>query len=322
MSTLRIAHFSDTHVLALRGATPGQFLSKRFTGAVNLAMARSRHYRVEIFERLLAAIAAAAPDHTLCSGDLVNLALEAEFKRVFGLLDAVFPAGRLTVVPGNHDAYAKDAVVEGLFERHFGQWQPRDVDLGAPRLGDPGRADVGSVYPVVRALDGLYVVGLTTAVTSPVFMATGTVGEAQLDGLEQAFRRPEAKGRFRLLMLHHPLLPDPARPFDHLRRLTDADRLLARLWALGADGPQLVVHGHNHVFKRNALPGSPVPIIQVASASRSGSKHRAEFNIYVIEDGALTAIERHIHDPATETFVPCDEAGVPLASGGTHRAAS
>lgn len=313
MSTLRIAHFSDTHVLSLRGASPAQFLNKRFTGAVNLAMARSRHYRVEIFERLLGAIAEAEPDHTLCTGDLVNLALESEFERVHTLLDEVFPAGSLTLVPGNHDAYAKDAVVAGLFEKHFGKWQPRDVDVG----------DTGSVYPVVRVKDGLYIVGLSTAIPSPAFMATGTVGDVQLDGLERAFRRVEAKSRFRLLMLHHPLLPDPSRPLDHMRRLTDAERLIARLWACGERGPQLVVHGHNHVFKRNALPGGPVPIIQVASASRSGSKHRAEFNIYVIEDGELAAIERHIHEPETGAFVPCDEAGQPLGTGkGRGRAAS
>ena len=66
--------------------------------------------------------------------------------------------------------------------------------------------------------------------------------------------------------------------------------------------PDLVVHGHNHEFKRMVLLGTDVPIIQVGSASRAGSKKRAEFNVYVVEDGTLTAIERHIHDPETGTF--------------------
>jgi hypothetical protein len=78
-------------------------------------------------------------------------------------------------------------------------------------------------------------------------------------------------------------------------------------------GHQLVVHGHNHEFKRMALPGGS-PVIQVGSASRSGTRHRAEFNVYCIEDGQLARIERHIHDPATGQFVPCDEAGEPLAA--------
>ncbi|MCB9522210.1 MAG: metallophosphoesterase [Myxococcales bacterium] len=301
MSVLRVAHFSDTHVLSLRGARPGQFLNKRWSGAVNLALARSRHYRVEIFEQLLDAVAEAEPDHTVCTGDLVNLALEPEFQRVHRLLEEVFPPQTLTLVPGNHDYYAKDAVANGLFERYFQAWQPRDVTV-------PGAQQ----YPVCRVLDGLYVVGLSTAIPTPVFMATGRVGEAQLDAMEQAFRRKEAKDRFRLLILHHPLLPEPARPMDNMRRLTDAEALIARLWKAGERGPQLVVHGHNHEFKRMQLPGTPVPIVQVASASRSGKKRRAEFNIYVIRDGALAGIERHIHEPESGRFVRCDEAGSPL----------
>ena len=47
---------------------------------------------------------------------------------------------------------------------------PRDVTV-------PGAQQ----YPVCRVLDGLYVVGLSTAIPTPVFMATGRVGEAQLD---------------------------------------------------------------------------------------------------------------------------------------------
>ncbi len=300
MNERRIAHFSDTHVLAIRGARARQFLSKRWTGAVNLALARSRHYRVEIFEQLLCALAEAAPDHTLCTGDLVNLALEPEFERVHALIDEVFPRETLTLVPGNHDYYAKDAVADGLFERHFAPWQPHDA----------GQDD--AAYPVCRVTDELFVVGLSTAIPTPVFMATGQVGPDQLERLEAAFRRPEAKHRFRVLMLHHPLLPEPARPMDSMRRLMDAEALIARLWKLGERGPQLVVHGHNHEFKRMQLPGTPVPIVQVASASRSGKAHRAEFNIYVVRDQQLAAIERHIHDPETGRFVRCDELGQPL----------
>lgn len=295
--SIRIAHFSDTHVLSLEGVGPGRFLNKRWTGALNLALNRSRHYRVEIFEALLDAVSAQAPDHSICTGDLVNLALEPEFERVAALLVAHFGADALTLVPGNHDAYCKDAVDADLFARHFGRWQPR---LGS------------DAYPVERVIDGVYILGLSTAVPTPVFIANGTLGPVQVGHVKPAFEQTEAKNRFRILMLHHPLFPEPKRRLDTMRRLTDADTLLSTLADLGRDGPQLVVHGHNHEFKRMALPGG-APVIQVASASRSGETHHAEFNIYVIEDGRLAAIERHIHDPSTHRFVPCDEHGAPLA---------
>ena len=61
-----------------------------------------------------------------------------------------------------------------------------------------------------------------------------------------------------------------------------------------------------------SVPGSKVPIVQVASASRSGKKHRAEFNVYVITDGVLAAIERYIHQPDSGQFLRCNEAGQPI----------
>jgi 3',5'-cyclic AMP phosphodiesterase CpdA len=68
----RIAHFSDTHVLSLEGATAREFLDKRATGAVNLASNRAKQYRVELFEKLLEALVAPRPDHTVCTGDLAR----------------------------------------------------------------------------------------------------------------------------------------------------------------------------------------------------------------------------------------------------------
>jgi 3',5'-cyclic AMP phosphodiesterase CpdA len=300
MTTLRIAHFSDTHVLAVRGSSPARFLNKRVTGAINLALNRAKHYRVEIFERLLAAISDADVDHTICTGDLVNLALEPEFDRVQGMLAEAFPDDALTLVPGNHDYYARDAVEAGLFERYFGRWQPRDIEVGE------------GAYPVVRLRDGLAVVGLSTGEATPVFMATGTIGDRQLGALSTILRREELKDRFVVLALHHPLLPDPSRPLDRMRRLTDADRLVSALWDARKRPPGLVIHGHNHEFLRQAVPGTGIPLIQVASGSRLHGERVAEFNVYVVEDGTLTGIERHVLDPEKLVFNARGEDGTPI----------
>lgn len=302
MSTVRIAHFSDTHVLALDGVGPRQFLNKRLTGAVNLALNRSKHYQVEVFERLLNAVVDAAPDHSVCTGDLVNLALEPEFTRVQGLLADRFAADALTVVPGNHDYYVKDAVVDGRFERFFEPWLSSDI--GEPYDG---------AYPVSRLLPGVAIVGLNSAIITPVFMAGGVVAQDQLNRMAGLFADPVVEDRFRMLLLHHPLLPEPARRFDAMRRLGNAAQVIDAIHGCGERGPQLVVHGHNHVYKEMKVPGTEVPIIQVASASRSGvGKYAAEFNIYVIRDGQLLDIERHIHERSTGRFIPCNRSGQPL----------
>jgi len=309
--TIRVAHFSDTHVLSLRGVGPGRFLNKRWTGAVNLALNRARHYRTEVFAQLLEAVAALDVDHAVCTGDLVNLALEPEFEQVAGMLREVFGPDELTVVPGNHDYYVKEAVNAGLFERTFAEWMPQDVSVGRGGSAEGHEAH----YPVVRVRDGVFIVGLSSAQPTPVFMATGKVGTGQLAEMSQAFRAPEAKARFRMLLLHHPLLPDPTRRLEASRRLVDAEAVIEALWACGSRGPQLVVHGHNHAFRRELVPGTPVPVVQVASGSRFGGRHHAEFNVYVVRGGELTGIERHVHDVETGRFVRCDEQGEQLKKG-------
>jgi len=303
--TVRIAHFSDTHVLSLKGVSPRRFLNKRWTGAVNLALNRSRHYRVEIFVKLLDAVVELGVDHAVCTGDLVNLALVPEFEMVEALLSSRFSPDELTLVPGNHDYYVKEAMAGGLFERHFAAFLPADIDLG---LGD------GVHYPVTRLLDEVAIIGLSSAIPTPVFVANGQVGPSQLAGLKVALRHPEARDRFRLVLLHHPLLPEPARRLDSMRRLVDAPAVIDALRADVQARPHLVVHGHNHAFKAQRVPGTDTPLIQVASASKAGNRSRAEFNVYVIEDGALATIERHIHDPETGGFVAHDVDGRPLST--------
>ena len=128
--TQRIVHFSDTHVLSLKGVQLRELLNKRITGAVNLALNRAKHYQVEVFEQLLDAVVAVQPDHSICTGDLVNLALTPEFVRVHELLSDRFGPHQLTLVPGNHDYYTKEASLAGRFEEYFDEYLPHELDGG------------------------------------------------------------------------------------------------------------------------------------------------------------------------------------------------
>ena len=324
--TQRIAHFSDTHVLSLKGVQLRELLNKRLTGAVNLALNRAKHYRVEVFEQLLDAVVATAPDHSICTGDLVNLALKPEFVRVHELLSDRFEPHELTLVPGNHDYYTKEASLAGRFEEYFTDYLPHDLDAQQPE-GTTATStyiaaqthqedDQRRCYPVSRVLEEVCVIGVSTAIPTASFMATGEVGVPQRGRLMEALNDPQHADKFTLLMLHHPLFPEPKRRLDMTRRLSDATELVELLDQNQPESSHtlvdLIVHGHNHEFKRQALPQTKTPVIQVASASRAGNKHRAEFHVYVIEDGVLHSIERHIHSPEEGRFVPCDEQGAPL----------
>jgi 3',5'-cyclic AMP phosphodiesterase CpdA len=112
-------------------------------------------------------------------------------------------------------------------------------------------------------------------------MAWGRVGGDQLGRLAAVLDRLREAGLFRLLLIHHPPLPDQASP---ARGLTDAPALKATLTRHGAE---LVIHGHNH---RNMLAwlrsaSGMFPIVGAPSASLGrGHKHErlARYNLYRI----------------------------------------
>ena len=60
-----------------------------------------------MLDALVSDLQAQAPDQIAVTGDLVNLALEAEFAPARAWLESVGAADRVTVIPGNHDAYVR-----------------------------------------------------------------------------------------------------------------------------------------------------------------------------------------------------------------------
>lgn len=298
---MRIAHISDIHLRALRGVRPWSFVGQRLLGGANLLLNRAREYPPDVPRALLADIAQLAPDHLLVSGDLTNLSFRAEFERVLEFL-AQLPLGpgRITVVPGNHDAYTYGGLLTRDFERLFAAYLDSDVVLGS------------GVFPLVHLRQNVAMIGLSTARPSPPLLAIGTLGSRQLDGLSRALEHPEVRCRFRLVVLHHAPLSPPAR---WSQRLTDADQLLEVLRQRGAD---LVVHGHLHRNLRHDLSGpgpKPIPLIGINSSTwvSPQAERRASYNVYEIdEQGLLAQIERRRYEPETQRFVADAEVGGPV----------
>src|ERR1700682_2223316 len=79
--------------------------SKRALGYLNWTRNRHKYHRREVLDALVADIQAQRPDHIAVTGDLVNLALEAEFAPAQAWLESVGPPQQGTVISGTHDAY-------------------------------------------------------------------------------------------------------------------------------------------------------------------------------------------------------------------------
>lgn len=258
-----LAHLSDLH-LASR-PRPAELLSKRGLGFINWQRKRKFIHRPEIADDIVRDLKGLAPDHIAMTGDLVNLSLDDEYVRARAWLDALGPPRDVTVVPGNHDVYVRAVV--GSPAAYWGDYM----------RGDDGRQS----FPFVRRRDKVALVALSTAVPTGPFMATGRLGEPQLAALANVL--DEARGLFRVVLIHHPPLSPPKR---YMRRLTDAAGLRR---VLAEHGAELLIHGHDH---RRALVwldgpnGSKIPAAGVPSVSARvphGSEDGAGYTLFRID---------------------------------------
>jgi 3',5'-cyclic AMP phosphodiesterase CpdA len=266
-----LAHLSDPHLAPLPAPRIVDLAGKRVLGWLHWRKTRHRIHRAEQVAALVRDLKAQAPDHTAVTGDLVNIALAAEFPQARAWLATLGLPHDVTLVPGNHDAYVRAALA-----------------AHAPQWGEFMRGDETTTatleFPFVRRRGPLAIVGLSSAVATAPFMATGRLGRAQIARLEALL--PRLAGHFRVVMVHHP--PGRGRG-GRFKRLTDAPALRA---ALARHGAELVLHGHDHVHALDWLagPNGPIPALGVPSASATLVEgHHVEpaaYNLYRIDGSA------------------------------------
>jgi len=273
---LRFLHASDIHLLDLRGVRPWRYLNKRFTGAINLALKRGRSHDHRVFDAMLAAGAGLGVDRLVLTGDLTNLALEPEFALVQRTLAGIgLPT---TVIPGNHDAYTRGSERARRFEAYLGEF------MAGERLPGAG----GDGYPFVQRYGDVALIGLSTAIATPILNATGRLGDAQLQQLDRWLAELGAAGLTRIVLIHHPVLEGVAKPHHALRDRSEFAAVIARR------GAELVLHGHEHKLIEGELPGPdaergvPVHGISSGTAVSEKPKYRARFAVYDAGAGRLT----------------------------------
>src|SRR5258708_1795520 len=214
---------------------------------------------------LVSDMQAQAPDHIAITGDLVNLALEAEFPPSLTWLKSVGTPERVTVIPGNHDAYVRAT-------------QHRFAETWASYLASDDAPDGGAAFPALRRRGPLALISVSSAVPTPPLMATGWLGRSQLEALAQILAGLSSERAFRVLLIHHPLRSDA-----RTKRLTDASELLALLRRIGVE---LILHRHDHVHFTIWIggPNGALTAVCVPSASpRTHGRHPpTAYNLFSI----------------------------------------
>ena len=294
-----LAHLSDPHVPTRLDAGPHRLLNKRVFGYLSWRFRRARIHRREVLEALARDLAALRPDHVAVTGDIVNIALPHEFTRAAEWLRTLGDPARVTVVPGNHDAY-----VAIKWERSWAAWGDfMSSDGGGPGsgraddeagAGSPVAAIGREWFPVFRRRGLVALVGLSTAVPTAPGHSSGRIGKAQLERAEDRLRAAGSAGLFRVVLLHH---PPQATNAPHHKRLTDAGPFCEMIARSGAE---LVLHGHEHRFRREEIggPHGPVPVFGVPSASMLPNAHgtTAQYHVHHIEAaGGHWALSTRVH---------------------------
>ncbi len=270
---IRIAHLSDCHIGPLPRINPLQLVNKRISGYLNWRRHRRHVHKNEILDILCADVARQSADHIAVTGDLVNLALPYEFLRAQDWLEKLGMPEKVSLVPGNHDAYIRTPNDPGMYRWHS---YMRSDEQGAQLAGENPE-----LFPYVRFITkNIVVMGLSSAVPTPVFMATGKLGTNQLIRFQDIVSKVRGHNFFCIVMIHHPPIPGMTK---RKRSLLDAEPLAQILRQLDT---AIVLHGHNHVNSKILLETmtGQVPVIGVPSAScgKPGKEPLARYNMFDI----------------------------------------
>ena len=231
--SLVLAHLSDAHIGPLPRPRRRELIGKRFTGYLNWTRGRSLVHDMDVLVALVADIKAQHPDHIAMTGDILNIGLTAEYPLARAWLQTLGAAHDVSFVPGNHDAYVRATMPD--LAATFIPWTSDDTGSAS--------------FPYLRVRGGVALIGLSSAVPTPPFIASGRLGRRQCEACASLLSRCARQGLVRVVMIHHP----PHRGGARLgRALADADLFEAMIRHAGAE---LVIHGHNHRLSVAHLKG-------------------------------------------------------------------
>jgi 3',5'-cyclic AMP phosphodiesterase CpdA len=280
----RLAHLSDPHLGPLPPVRFRDLMGKRLTGYANWRLGRGEAQDMAILAALVADVEAQHPDHIAVTGDFANIGLPSEFATTRRFLESIGPPERVSAIPGNHDVYVGGSAA--ALTPAIGPWMTSDGEK------EPG-------FPFLKRRGRVALIGLSTGVPMPIFVAAGRLGAAQIERLDEMLASLADEKAVRIILIHHPPHKSGA---TRLRELTDGAGLRR---TLARHGCEAILHGHNHRASLASLPGprGAIPVIGAPSASAKRSRQNGSgwWCIDIDEDSAPgTAVSAHLRGYSAE----------------------
>lgn len=273
-----LMHISDLHFHRMP-VWPGAYFSKRLLGAGNLLLRRRKLFPRERARALVQRLTELKWEHLLISGDLTQLGQEAEFALARAALQPLLEAGpeRVTVLPGNHDRYVREAPRPdghaGAFEAYFGDFCAQNTQgcLHTRPLGGPW-----------------WLAGWDSAAPAPWLSAAGRVSAETLKATSRWMAGLPTGARV-IVANHYPAFYPPPHHYRADHDLLNKDEVAD--WLLGHPAVTLYLHGHIHHNWRMVVPRPGGPSLTVVNSASSTQIPRpgdtSAFHRIVLEDSAL-----------------------------------
>ncbi|RCL01106.1 MAG: putative phosphohydrolase [Candidatus Tokpelaia sp. JSC188] len=263
----RFIHISDIHLAPLPHLSWRQLMSKRMIAYLNWKLNRKNEMEKNVFDILVQDFLEMPPDHIGISGDIVNLALDAEFIIARKRLSELGNSDNISLVFGNHDVYVPGAFIKAC--QAFSPWI-----IGETKTKN-------TFFPYMRVRGPLAIIGVSSAIVTPPFFSAGYLNRQQAKDLGFLLQQAEKRDLFRVVMIHHP-------PIYHAtgwsKRLWGIRHFQQFILTYGAD---LILHGHTHIPTLFFIKGRQkwIPMVGVASASQDFGRQKppAGYNLFEIE---------------------------------------
>ncbi len=235
----QIAHLSDLHLLEPDHADR-QGVARRRLAYLTLGRPNDAERRRRRAVEVLVAARRSDADHVLITGDLTEDGITPQFEILAEVLaESGIAPERVTMVPGNHDAY----VDGGAFERA----------LRGPLAAYAATSTPGT--PIF--LRDAAILPMSTAVLQPYTRSAGSIEARAIEGAARIADESRRDGRALVLAMHHP--PHRRLPvWQWIDGLTDHAALGE---VLERHDHVHVLHGHTHVAADRAVrPGATARI--------------------------------------------------------------
>lgn len=214
---MRVAHLSDVHALETK---PSHDFDVRF---VSWGRELDAAARVQKLAAGFAAAKRAHADHVVLSGDLTETGTLEQFETFAAVLhESGYAPDDITLVPGNHDAYAGPNAWSRALEGPLRPWA-RNAAC------EPGK---------IVERENAFIMPIDVSHHQSIARSTGIVRDEVAEALERRLVDPALLRRPILFVQHHP-------PYAHARRVMqwfDGLRGWARIFDL------LVRNAHVHLF--------------------------------------------------------------------------